>query len=100
MVGPHRGKEGSFLTSVATGRRSCIGEEIVDATKRKAAVPVGEAESRRGEEEGDARDDLVWLPLLERLQLCNGDGPTGGLSCLLLLLTSPAAEWGGESPVG
>jgi hypothetical protein len=100
MVGPHRGKEGSFLTSVATGRRSCVGEEIVDATKRKAAAPVGEAESRRGEEEGDARDDPVWLPLLERLQLCDGNGPTGGLSCLLLLLTSPAAEWGGESPVG
>jgi hypothetical protein len=50
MAGPHRGKEGSFLTSVATGLRAGVGEETVDAVKRKVAVLVGEVESRRGEE--------------------------------------------------
>jgi hypothetical protein len=55
MVGPHRGKEGPFLTSVAIGRREVVCEETVGAAKRKAAALVGEAERRHGEEEGDAR---------------------------------------------
>jgi hypothetical protein len=55
MAELHRGKEGSFLTIVTTGRRAGVSEETVDAEKRKAAMPVGEAERRRGEEEGDAR---------------------------------------------
>jgi hypothetical protein len=33
MVGLHRGKEGPFLTSVATGRSAGVGEEMVDAVK-------------------------------------------------------------------
>jgi hypothetical protein len=32
-------------------------------------------------------DDPAWLPLHERLRLYDGDGPTGGLPCLLLLLS-------------
>jgi hypothetical protein len=40
---------------VATGRRAGVGEEMVDAVKRKVAALVGKAESWRGEEEGDAR---------------------------------------------
>jgi hypothetical protein len=32
-------------------------------------------------------DDPVRLPLHERLRLRDGDGPTGGLPCLLLLLS-------------
>jgi hypothetical protein len=55
MAGLHRGKEGPFLTSVATGRRAGISEETVDAEKRKATALVGEAERRRGEEEDDTR---------------------------------------------
>jgi hypothetical protein len=42
-VGPHRGEEGPFLTSEATGRHAGIGEEMVDAVKRKTAALVGEA---------------------------------------------------------
>jgi hypothetical protein len=55
MVGLHRGKEGPFLTSVATGRSAGVGEEMVDAVKRKAAALVGEAVEQRSEEGGDAR---------------------------------------------
>jgi hypothetical protein len=47
-AGLHRGKEGPFLTSVAAGRRAGVGEEMVDAAKRKAAALVWEAERRRG----------------------------------------------------
>jgi hypothetical protein len=32
-------------------------------------------------------DDPVWLPLHERLRLRDGVGSTGGLHCLLLLLS-------------
>jgi hypothetical protein len=54
-VGLHRGKEGLVLTSVATGRCAGVGEEMVDAVKRKVTSLVGEAEKRHSEEEGDAR---------------------------------------------
>jgi hypothetical protein len=40
---------------MATGRSVGIGEEMVDAVKRKAAALVREAEKRCGEEGGDAR---------------------------------------------
>jgi hypothetical protein len=54
VAGIHRGKEGPFLTLVAMGQSAAIGEEMVDAVKRKAAALVGEAMERRGEEGGDA----------------------------------------------
>jgi hypothetical protein len=54
MAELHRGKDGPFLTSVATGRRAGVSEEMVDAVKRMAVMLVGKAERRRGEEEGDA----------------------------------------------
>jgi hypothetical protein len=43
------------LTLVATSRSEGVGEERIDAAKRKVAAPVGEAERRHGEEEGDTR---------------------------------------------
>jgi hypothetical protein len=55
MAGLHRGKEGPVLTSVATGRFACVGEEMVDAVKRKATALVGKAEKRRSEEMVGAR---------------------------------------------
>jgi hypothetical protein len=48
MAGLHRGEEGPFLTSVATGRSTGVREEMVDAVKRKTAALAGEAVERRG----------------------------------------------------
>jgi hypothetical protein len=100
--GIHKARGNHGLTLVATGQSASVGEA---ARCELAGMEEDDGVVQRGQRKV-ARGDVPVRLLPGRLRLGEGRrAPTDGLPRFLLLLspfflTSPAADWGGESPTG